>query len=56
MAATRRGLVDRKAVIWMDGGRLDMEWRELDGHVIMTGPVAVAFSGVIALPPRVKAA
>lgn len=56
VAATRRGLVDRKAVIWMDGGRLDMEWRESDGHVIMTGPVAVAFSGVIALPPRVKAA
>ncbi len=56
VAATRRGLVDRKAVIWMDGGRLDMEWRESDGHVIMTGPIAVAFSGVIALPPRVKAA
>jgi len=56
VAATRRGLVDRKAVIWMDGGRLDMEWRAEDDHVIMTGPVAVAFSGVIALPPRVKAA
>ena len=56
VAATRRGLVDRKAVIWMDGGRLDMEWRAEDDHVIMIGPVAVAFSGVIALPPRVKAA
>lgn len=56
VAATRRGLVDRKAVIWMDGGRLDMEWRASDDHVIMTGPIAVAFSGVIALPPRVKAA
>lgn len=56
VAATRRGLVDRKATIWMDGGRLDMEWRAEDDHVIMTGPVAVAFSGVIALPPRVKAA
>lgn len=56
VAATRRGVVDRKATIWMDGGRLDMEWRAEDDHVIMTGPVAVAFSGVIALPPRVKAA
>ncbi|PWR22081.1 diaminopimelate epimerase [Zavarzinia compransoris] len=56
VAATRRGLVERKAAIWMDGGRLDMEWRAEDDHVIMTGPVAVAFSGVIALPPRVQAA
>ncbi|MCF4165928.1 diaminopimelate epimerase [Zavarzinia compransoris] len=56
VAATRRGLIERKAAIWMDGGRLDMEWRAEDDHVIMTGPVAVAFSGVIALPPRVQAA
>jgi len=56
VAATRRGLIDRKAAIWMDGGRLDLEWRADDNHVIMTGPIAVSFSGVIALPPLVKAA
>lgn len=56
VAATRRGLIDGKATIWMDGGRLDMEWRPDDRHVIMTGAIAVAFSGVIALPPRPKAA
>ncbi|RJF94471.1 diaminopimelate epimerase [Oleomonas cavernae] len=56
VAATRRGLIDRKAAIWMDGGRLDLEWRADDNHVIMTGPIAVSFSGVIALPPRVEAA
>jgi diaminopimelate epimerase len=45
--AHRRGLVGRSAPIWMDGGRLDMEWRE-DGHVLMTGPVATSFRGELA--------
>lgn len=44
VAAARRGLVGRKAEVVLDGGSLFIEWRE-DGHVIMTGPVAVAFSG-----------
>ncbi|TWB45394.1 diaminopimelate epimerase [Nitrospirillum pindoramense] len=44
VAAARRGLTDRKADIVMDGGTLTIEWRE-DGHVLMTGPVATAFSG-----------
>jgi diaminopimelate epimerase len=32
----------------MDGGQLDILWRE-DGHVLMTGPVATAFTGTVAL-------
>jgi diaminopimelate epimerase len=28
----------------LDGGALDINWRE-DGHVIMTGPAALAFEG-----------
>ncbi|ASG21292.1 MULTISPECIES: diaminopimelate epimerase [Nitrospirillum] len=44
VAAARRGLTGRKADIVMDGGTLTIEWRE-DGHVLMTGPVATAFSG-----------
>jgi len=47
VAAVRRGLVDRKAVVVMDGGELTIEWRESDGHVLMTGPVEVEFSGVL---------
>ena len=45
VAAHRRGLVDRKATLEMDGGELVIEWRESDNHVIMTGPVEVEFAG-----------
>lgn len=44
VAASRRGLVDRKAEIVLDGGTLEIEWLR-DGHVLMTGPVATAFRG-----------
>ena len=47
VAAHRRGLVDRTATLVLDGGELTIEWRESDGHVIMTGPVSVEFSGVL---------
>ena len=46
--AARRGLTGRRATIIADGGQLDMEWRA-DGHVLMTGPVATAFHGMIDL-------
>lgn len=46
--AARRGLTGRRARIAMPGGDLDMEWRE-DGHVLMTGPVATAFTGTLDL-------
>ena len=44
VAAARRDLTDRTAVIVVDGGELLIEWRE-DGHVLMTGPAAVDFAG-----------
>jgi len=47
VAAHRRGLVDRKATLVLDGGELTIEWRENDGHVIMTGPAAVDFTGTL---------
>ena len=46
--AHRRGLTGRRATITMPGGDLHMEWRE-DGHVLMTGPVATAFTGTLDL-------
>ena len=46
VAASRRGLTERRAEIIADGGRLTIEWRA-DNHVIMTGPVAVSFTGTI---------
>jgi diaminopimelate epimerase len=46
--AHRRGLTGRRATIAMPGGDLLMEWRE-DGHVLMTGPVATSFTGMLDL-------
>ena len=43
VAAVRRGLTDRNVTVSLDGGDLQIEWRD-DGHVIMTGPVAETFS------------
>ena len=47
VACARRGLSDRKATMVLDGGELIIEWRESDSHVIMTGAVAVEFSGTL---------
>ena len=47
VAASRRGLTDRKATLELDGGELTIEWRESDGHVIMTGPAQVDFTGTL---------
>ena len=44
VAGHRRGLTGRRASVALDGGTLDIRWRE-DGHVIMTGPAALAFEG-----------
>jgi diaminopimelate epimerase len=44
--AHRRGLTGRDARISMPGGDLFMEWRQ-DGHVLMTGPIATAFTGQV---------
>ncbi len=46
VAAARRGLTDRKVTVTLDGGDLHIEWRD-DGHVIMTGPATLAFSGLM---------
>jgi diaminopimelate epimerase len=47
--AVRRGLTGRRATLLLDGGTLTIEWREADGHVLMTGPAETSFSGVIDL-------
>ncbi len=46
--AARRGLTGRRAEVVMDGGTLEVTWRE-DGRVLMTGPVATAFAGTVTL-------
>ncbi|MGH7047496.1 MAG: diaminopimelate epimerase [Stellaceae bacterium] len=44
VGAHRRGLAGRRATVRLDGGNLDISWRE-DEHVIMTGPAALSFKG-----------
>ena len=44
VGAHRRGLTERGADVELDGGTLDITWRE-DGHVIMTGPAMLSFEG-----------
>jgi len=44
VAASRRGLVNRKADVVLEGGTLTIEWLR-DNHVLMTGGIAVAFKG-----------
>jgi diaminopimelate epimerase len=45
VAAHRRGLAGRRVTVEVDGGELLVEWRTSDGHVLMTGPVAVEYAG-----------
>ena len=45
VAAHRRGLADRCAAVELDGGPLDIAWRE-DNHIVMTGSAALSFEGV----------
>lgn len=44
VAAHRRGLAGRHSAVELDGGTLDIRWRE-DGHVLMTGAAALSFEG-----------
>jgi diaminopimelate epimerase len=43
VAAARKGLTGRSAIVNLPGGDLDVKWRESDGHVLMTGPVEFEF-------------
>lgn len=49
-AAARKdkNLSARKARVELDGGVLEIDWRESDNRIYMTGPAAHSFSGVLA--------
>ena len=47
VAAARRGLTGRRAVIQADGGELEIDWDEETGHVFMTGPVEIEGTGTL---------
>ena len=44
-AACLNGLSERKTVLELNGGNLDIEWDESTGHVFMTGPAEFVFDG-----------
>ncbi len=45
VAAARLKRTERKVKVVLPGGDLTIEWRERDGHVLMTGPVEFEFTG-----------
>jgi diaminopimelate epimerase len=49
VAAFRKGLANRRVELILDGGSLMLEWREEDGHVLMTGPGVTSFTGDVDL-------
>ena len=53
VAAALRGLASRKSRIDMDGGSLEIEWRESDNHVYMTGPAVFVFDGQVSISDTV---
>jgi diaminopimelate epimerase len=46
VATHRRGLTGRRVTVELEGGALDIHWRE-DGAVLMAGPVAHVFEGTL---------
>ena len=48
VAASVTGRCSRKSTIVMDGGRLEIDWRD-DNHVYMTGPAEFVFEGEVQL-------
>lgn len=49
VAAARRGLTARVVDVALPGGTLGIEWREADGHILMTGPWSLDYEGVFDL-------
>ncbi|XP_077214304.1 diaminopimelate epimerase family protein isoform X3 [Tasmannia lanceolata] len=49
VAAVLEGRSERKCKVDLPGGPLEIEWREEDNHVYMTGPAEVVFYGSVPL-------
>ncbi len=47
VAAARLKLAGRKVSVSLPGGDLLVEWREGDGHILMTGPYTLDFEGTL---------
>ena len=47
VAAARDLRTGRKVRVLLPGGPLDIEWRESDNHILMTGDTEVEFEGLL---------
>lgn len=52
VAAVLNGLTERKVLVHLLGGDLEILWDENDNHVYMTGPATTVFDGEIELKQR----
>lgn len=50
VAAVLNGLTNRKCTVQLLGGNLEIEWRESDNHVYMTGNAVTVFTGEVQIP------
>jgi diaminopimelate epimerase len=46
VASAIKGLTDRAATVWMEGGHVQIRWRE-DGEVVLTGRADIVYSGTL---------
>ncbi len=46
VTAARKGLTGRRVTIGLPGGNLEIEWRESDGQILMTGPWTLDYQDV----------
>lgn len=46
VASARRSLTNRKVAVALPGGNLIIDWREIDGHILMTGPWSLDYEGI----------
>ncbi|KAJ6299872.1 hypothetical protein OIU76_020799 [Salix suchowensis] len=49
VAAVLEGHAGRNCTVDLPGGPLEIEWREEDNHVYMTGPAEMVFYGSVPL-------
>ncbi len=47
VAAARKKLTGRNVTVALPGGSLQMEWRESDDHILMTGPSELEYEGTL---------
>ena len=47
VAAARKDLTGRKVTVTLPGGPLQLEWRERDNHILMTGPSELEYEGTL---------